>query len=95
MLKGIVEKALSTVLVAAIIGLFTLMYNEFETYKELKTLIDVRHELESAFIKEVKHHKTTDSITSKRIQAFEIQHKKDSTDLKYCKEWVNYWVSLR
>ena len=95
MLKDVLEKALSSVLVAAIIGLATLMYNEFETYKELRNLIDVRKELETSFIKEVSERKKLDDEIFERLMKLETTHKKDSATLKYTKEWVDYWVSLR
>lgn len=93
MLKGILEKSLSTILVAAIMGIATLMYKEFETYQEIRNLIDVRKELETSFIKEVEDRKNIDNGILIRLNKIEKQHKKDSTNLKYTKEWVDYWVS--
>jgi hypothetical protein len=93
--KDIIEKALGSLLVAAVIGLSTLMYKEFETYKEIRNLLEVRHELEEAFKHEVKDRKAINSAIVKRLQILENKHKKDSTTLKYTKEWVDYWVSLR
>ena len=49
MLKDVLEKALSSILVAAIMGMCALMYSEFETYNEIKSLLDVRKELETSF----------------------------------------------
>ena len=95
MLKGIVEKALGSLLVVGIVGLSTLMYKEFETYNEIRNLLEVKHELEAGFIKEVKNRKRNDSIIVNKINSLTKTYKKDSTDLKYCKEWVNYWVSIR
>jgi hypothetical protein len=95
MLKDVLEKALSTILVTVIIGLGTLLYNEFETYKEIRDLLEVRHELEDAFKEEVKDRKAIQDLIIKRIHRLEKQSKKDSTTLKYTKEWVDYWVSLR
>lgn len=93
--KGIIEKALGSLLVAAVIGLSTLMYKEFETYKEIRNLINVRHELEEAFKHEVKDRKSIDDKILKELSKLKNKSKKDSTTLKYTKEWVDYWVSLR
>ena len=95
MLKGIAEKALSTILVGAIMGMCTLMYSEFQTYNEIKSLLDVKHELENSFINEVKDRKSIDNEIAKRLQKLENKSKKDSITIQYNKEWVNYWVSLR
>ena len=95
MLKGIAEKALSTILVGAIMGMCTLMYSEFQTYNEIKSLLDVRKELENSFIKEVEQRKSIDKDLIKRLNLLEKSHKKDSITIQYNKEWVNYWVSLR
>ena len=95
MLKDVLEKALSSVLVAAIMGLCALMYSEFETYNEIKSLLDVRRELENSFIEEVEQRKSIDIDLINRINLLEKQSKKDSINIKYTKEWVDYWVSLR
>jgi len=95
MLKGIVEKALGSLLVAVIIGLSTLMYKEFETYNEIKNLLDVRHELEESFKEEVKDRKANDILILKKLKYIDKAMKKDSATLNYTKEWVDYWVSLR
>ena len=95
MLKGIAEKALSTILVGVIMGLGTIMYKEFETYNEIKSLLDVRRELETSFIEEVEQRKSIDKDLVKRLNILEKSQKQDSINIKYTKEWVNYWVSLR
>jgi len=95
MLKGIAEKALSTILVGVIMGLGTIMYKEFETYNEIKSLLDVRRELETSFIEEVEQRKSIDKDLVKRLNILEKSRKKDSITIQYNKEWVNYWVSLR
>lgn len=93
--KEIIEKALGSLLVAAVIGLSTLMYKEFETYKEIRSLLEVRHELEDAFKKEVKDRKNIDEGIIKELNKLKRRHQKDSTTLKYTKDWVDYWVNLR
>ena len=95
MLKDVLEKALSSVLVAAIMGLSALMYSEFETYNEIKSLLDVRRELENSFIEEVELRKSIDKDLINRVNLLEKSHKKDSITIQYTKEWVDYWVSLR
>ena len=95
MLKGIAEKALSTILVGVIMGLGTIMYKEFETYNEIKSLLDVRRELETSFIEEVEQRRSIDIDLINRVNLLEKSRKKDSITIQYNKEWVNYWVSLR
>lgn len=95
MLKDVLEKALSSILVAAIMGLCALMYSEFETYNEIKSLLDVRKELEISFIKEVELRKSIDKDLINRVNLLEKSQKQDSINIKYTKEWVDYWVSLR
>ena len=95
MLKEVFEKALSSVLVAAIMGLCALMYSEFETYNEIKSLLDVRRDLENSFIEEVEQRKSIDKDLINRVNLLEKQAKKDSITIQYNSEWVNYWVNLR
>lgn len=95
MLKDVLEKALSSILVAVIMGLSALMYSEFETYNEIKSLLDVRKELETSFIEEVELRKSIDKDLINRVNILEKSNKKDSLTLKYTKEWVDYWVNLR
>jgi len=95
MLKEVFEKALSSVLVAAIMGLCALMYSEFETYNEIKSLLDVRRDLENSFIEEVEQRKSIDKDLINRVNLLEKKAKKDSITIQYNSEWVNYWVNLR
>ena len=91
MLKDVLEKALSSVLVAAIMGLCALMYSEFETYKEIRELLKVKAELESTFTKNIDDLKKKDTLIEGKLNRLERIQRNDSTDIQYVKSWVNYW----
>ena len=93
MLKSVIEKALGSLLVAVIVGLSTLMYKEFETYNEIKNLLDVRHQLEADFRAEVKERKEKDELILKHLDKINNRLKTDSVNLDYTKKWVDYWVN--
>jgi hypothetical protein len=94
MLKSVIEKALGSLLVAVIIGLSTVLYKEFETYNEIKNLLDIRHQLEADFKAEVKDRKEKDKLILNHINRVNNRLKTDSINLDYTKKWVDYWRGL-
>lgn len=92
MLKDVLEKALSSILVAAIIGMGGLMYKEYQTYQELRDLIEVKKELEKAFIEEKETRIKNDKAILKYLSNFKESYRKDSINNKWSYDWCIYWV---
>ena len=94
--KDILTKSVSTLIVGAVIGGSTMAYNSISkkldsfnaTIEAHPHLVEDIERLNATKDEMEKEYKDFKKYTSRRL-------KKDSTNIKYVKEWVDYWVSLR
>lgn len=87
----IVTKALSTILLTAIMGTCTLFYNEYQTYQEVKKLLKDKEVLEAKFTENVEELQRGNKSLKKRLESY---IKKDSVVTDYSKKWVDYWRGI-
>lgn len=92
----ILTKTLSTLIVGAVVGAATLAYNsiseKLDAFNEvIEAHPNLTHELE-----ELDKTKVEMEVEYKRFRKRVNQRlEKDSTDIKYTRGWVDYWVSVR
>jgi cell division protein FtsL len=91
--KDIANKSASTLLVGAIVGLGSLIYKEYQTYQELRELIEVKKELEDRFTNDVKELKYDIKRLKKTDRYLKGYAYRDSIMTNFNNGWVKYWVN--
>ena len=108
--KDIATKTTTTLLTGLILGGGTFMYNSISSkydkfnsimeshpnlIAELDELKGIREEMESEYKRFKVLSKDKSVKLEARISDVELHQKDQDKTLKYSKEWVDYWVSLR
>lgn len=108
--KEIATKTTTTLLTGLILGVGTFMYNSISSkydkfnsimeshpnlIAELEELKGIREEMESEYrrFKVLSNDKA--NKLEQRVSGVELHQKDQDKTLKFTKEWVDYWVSLR
>jgi hypothetical protein len=79
--------------VGAIVGLGSLIYKEYQTYQELRELIEVKKELEDRFTNDVKELKYDIKRLKKTDRYLKGYAYRDSIMTNFNNGWVKYWVN--